>query len=60
MCRKRRPLAALALIATVALISACGSSAPAETGTGSGLPSTDTRFTFHHRALDTRRPLMDE
>ena len=29
MSRKRRPLAALALIATLALISACGSSAPA-------------------------------
>ena len=36
MNRRRRPLAALALIAMVALISACGSSAPAETGTGSG------------------------
>jgi hypothetical protein len=31
-----RPLAALAVIALVTLISACGSSAPAETGTGSG------------------------
>ena len=36
MSRRRRPLAALALIAMVALISGCGSSAPAETGTGSG------------------------
>ncbi len=36
MIRKRRPLAALALIALVALISGCGSTAPAETGTGSG------------------------
>jgi hypothetical protein len=36
MNRRRRPLAALALIAMVALISGCGSSAPAETGTGSG------------------------
>ncbi len=36
MSRKRRPLAALALIAMVALISACGSSAPAGTGTGGG------------------------
>jgi hypothetical protein len=35
MSRKRRPLAALGLIAIVALISACGSSAPAGTGTGS-------------------------
>jgi hypothetical protein len=34
MSRARRPLAALALIAMVALISACGSSAPAETGSG--------------------------
>jgi len=36
MSRKRRPLAALALIAMVALISGCGSSAPAETGSGGG------------------------
>jgi hypothetical protein len=35
MRRKRRPLAALGLIAMVALISACGSSAPAQSGTGS-------------------------
>jgi hypothetical protein len=34
--RRRRPLAALALTVMVALISACGSTAPAETGTGSG------------------------
>ena len=34
MNRKRRPLAALAVIAMVVLISACGSSAPAETATG--------------------------
>jgi hypothetical protein len=33
---RRRPLAALALIAMVALISACGSSAPAQTGAGTG------------------------
>jgi len=33
---KRRPTAVLALIATIALISACGSSAPAETGSGGG------------------------
>jgi hypothetical protein len=32
--RERRPLAALFLIALVALISACGASAPAETGGG--------------------------
>jgi hypothetical protein len=36
MSRRRRPLAALALIALVALISGCGSSAPAETATGGG------------------------
>ena len=36
MNRQRCPLAVPALIAIVALISACGSSAPAETGTGSG------------------------
>jgi hypothetical protein len=36
MSRKRRPLAALTLVAMAALISGCGSSAPAETGTGSG------------------------
>jgi hypothetical protein len=36
MNRTRRPPAALALIAIVALISGCGSSAPAETGSGGG------------------------
>jgi hypothetical protein len=36
MSRKRRLLAALALVAMVSLISACGSSAPAETGSGGG------------------------
>jgi hypothetical protein len=35
MSRKLRPLAALALSAMVALISACGSNAPAATGSGS-------------------------
>jgi hypothetical protein len=35
MNRRRRPLAALALIAMVALISGCGSTAPAGTGSGS-------------------------
>ena len=34
MSRRRWPLAALALIAVTALISGCGSSAPAEIGTG--------------------------
>ena len=36
MNRRRRPLAALALIALAALISACGSDAPAETDAGGG------------------------
>jgi hypothetical protein len=36
MSRKRRPLAALAAIAMAALISACGSSAPAGTGSSGG------------------------
>jgi hypothetical protein len=36
MTRPRRPLAALGLITTIALISACGSTAPAETGSGGG------------------------
>jgi hypothetical protein len=40
MNRRRRPLAALALIAMVALISGCGSSAPAGTGSGGGNNST--------------------
>jgi hypothetical protein len=34
MSRARRPLAALGLIAMVALVGACGSSGPAETGSG--------------------------
>jgi hypothetical protein len=45
MHRKGRPLAALAQIAVVALISGCGSSAPAETGTGSGSGSNNTAAT---------------
>jgi hypothetical protein len=36
MNRTRRPLAALAVLATVALTSACGSSAPAGTGSSTG------------------------
>ena len=36
MSRTPRPLAALALVALISLISACGSSAPAGTATGSG------------------------
>jgi hypothetical protein len=40
MSRKRRLRGALALIAMVALISGCGSSAPAETGSGGGNNNT--------------------
>jgi hypothetical protein len=36
MSRRRRLLTALALVGTVALISGCGSSAPAETGSAAG------------------------
>ena len=49
MSRKRRPLAALALIAMVVLISACGSSAPAEhRRSGSG---DNTTATAHAKAV---------
>jgi hypothetical protein len=47
MTRRRRPLAALALIPMVALISGCGSSAPAETGTGSGGAGKNTSANAH-------------
>jgi hypothetical protein len=47
MDRRRRPLAALALIAMVSLISACGSSAPTDTG-GSGGNSITTN---HEKAV---------
>ena len=40
MSRARSPLAALALIAMVVLVSACGSSAPAGTSTGRGANNT--------------------
>jgi hypothetical protein len=43
MNRRRRPLAALALIAMVALTSGCGSSAPAETGSGGGNTAANAR-----------------
>ena len=36
MSRERRPLSALILLVIVAVISGCGSSAPADTGTGNG------------------------
>jgi hypothetical protein len=45
MSRRRRPLAALALIAIAALISACGSSAPASSSGGN---TTDTN---HQKAV---------
>ncbi len=47
MNRTRRPLTALALIAVVALISGCGSSAPSDTGSGGG---NDTAA-YAHKAL---------
>ncbi len=43
MTRRRRPLAALALIAIVTLITACGSSAPAETGGGGNNAAADAQ-----------------
>jgi len=43
MSRRRRPPAALALIATAALISACGSSAPTATGSGSTNTAANTQ-----------------
>lgn len=46
MGRRRRPLAALAVIATVALISGCGSSAPA-----SGSGEDTSTATAHHKAV---------
>jgi hypothetical protein len=42
MRRTRRPLAGLGLIAMVAVISACGSSAPAGTGSSGGGPNATT------------------
>jgi hypothetical protein len=47
MNRRRRPLAALVLIAMVILISACGSSAPTETGSSGGNNIT----TNHEKAV---------
>jgi hypothetical protein len=46
---RKPPLAALALIAVVALISACGSTAPASTGTGSS--AAVTTVTSHEKAV---------
>jgi hypothetical protein len=51
MSRRLRPLAALALIAIVFTISACGSSAPAEIGTGSGSSGGDSIATAHEKGV---------
>lgn len=51
MSRRRRPLAALALIAMVVLISACGSSAPAQTGAGSGGGRANSTAVAHEKAV---------
>ena len=51
MDRRRRPLAALALIATVAVIGACGSSAPPETATGTGSSGASNTATNHDKAV---------
>jgi hypothetical protein len=51
MRRKRRPLAALALIALVVTISACGSSAPAETGSGSSGGGGDPTASAHEKGV---------
>ena len=44
MSRRRRLLAAFALIALVALVSGCGSSAPTDTGTGGADAHTAVKF----------------
>ena len=46
MMRKRRPLAALAMIAVAALITACGSSAPAGTGANNTATNARTALKF--------------
>jgi hypothetical protein len=52
MNRRRRPLAALALIAMVALISACASSAPAGSGgDGSGTGSGNATASKHEKGV---------
>jgi hypothetical protein len=52
MRRKRRPLAALALIAMVVPISACGANAPAGTGSGgAGGGGGDPTTTAHAKAV---------
>ncbi len=52
MTRTRRPLAGLALISIAAVISACGSSAPAQTGAGTGgSAGADTTAAAHEKAV---------
>jgi hypothetical protein len=51
MRRKRRPLAAVALIAMVVLISACGSSAQTGTGSGSSGGGGDSTATAHEKGV---------
>jgi hypothetical protein len=51
MNRRRRPLAALGLIAMVVLISGCGSSAPASTGTGGASSGANNTTTNHQKAV---------
>jgi hypothetical protein len=51
MSRALRPLSALAPIAMVVVISACGSSAPAETGTGSNGSGGDPTATAHAKGV---------
>jgi hypothetical protein len=48
MSKQRSPLAALALVAMVAVISACGSTAPASTDAGSGNRSAGNNNTTNH------------
>ncbi len=51
MSRKRWPLAALALIAGVLLVSACGSSRPTGSGSGSGSTGGGITAASHEKAL---------
>jgi hypothetical protein len=51
MRRKRRPLAAVALIAMVVLISACGSTAQTGTGSGSSGGGGDSTATAHEKGV---------
>jgi hypothetical protein len=51
MIRTPRPLAALALVAMVVMISACGTSAPAETGTGGSGGGGDPTAAAHEQGV---------